>query len=328
MKNEKIIFAACSEVKTESSGTWFETFPAYGRYAVGGIIKGADPKAEFIFDEAAAKEIITNFREAMAKADWPGVLVDREHFSADREKTSDAMAWAKDIRQETDGSIWTKWEFTAPGRELWEGKVLISRSPLFACTREGINFRPFRLESIGMTNTPHFKELSTLAAAKASENKEKENMDKILEALGLEEGSNEEAVLGAIQALKDKATAAEAKATEAETAKTEAEKAKEEAVAECKAMKADKFIEANKEKIVDVAAAKAAYIENPALAEKIFASCKAAPASTQQILAAAKTKAPGSKESDVMTRLAACKSAEERCAFVMAHAKEIADAAK
>lgn len=176
MKIENITFAACSAFKPEtgspsvaSGGGWFQTFPPYGRYPVGGIIPGAPEGAEFVFDEAAAKSIIENFRAEAKKTDWPGILVDREHFSADREKTSDAMAWAKDIRQEADGSIWTRWEFTAPGKELWEGKVLINRSPLFACAKDGKTYHPLALKSIGMTNTPHFTELSTIAAAKAAE---------------------------------------------------------------------------------------------------------------------------------------------------------------
>lgn len=178
MKIENITFAACSAFKPEtgspsvaSGGGWFQTFPPYGRYPVGGIIPGAPEGAEFVFDEAAAKSIIENFRAEAKKTDWPGILVDREHFSADREKTSDAMAWAKDIRQEADGSIWTRWEFTAPGKELWEGKVLINRSPLFACAKDGKTYHPLALKSIGMTNTPHFTELSTIAAAKAAESK-------------------------------------------------------------------------------------------------------------------------------------------------------------
>ena len=332
-KTQDIIFAACSAVKEEpaTNALWFQTFPAYGRYAVGGIIKDAPADAEFVFDEAAAKEIIANFRAEAKKPDWPGILVDREHFSADREKTSDAMAWAKDIRQEKDGSIWTRWEFTDVGRDLWQGKVLVNRSPLFACRRDGKDYIPVALKSIGMTNTPHFTELSTLAAARAAEvnNHEGEiHMKKILEALGLAEGASEDEALAAIQGLKDKASAAEAQATEAETAKTEAEKAKDKAVAECRAMKADAFIAAHKDTITDVAACKAAYIENPELAEKLFAACKAAPAKpAQQILAPARSAQPP-KKSGVMEQLAACKSAKERCEFVMAHAKEIAEASK
>lgn len=326
-----LYIAACSAVKEIDGATWFQTFPPYGRYPVGGIIPGAPEGAEFVFDEAAAKSIIENFRAEAKKTDWPGILVDREHFSADREKTSDAMAWAKDIRQEADGSIWTRWEFTAPGKELWEGKVLINRSPLFACAKDGKTYHPLALKSIGMTNTPHFTELSTLAAARAAEvnNHEGEiHMQKILEALGLQEGASEDDALTAIQGLKDKASAAEAKATDAENKKTEAEKAKEDAVAECRAMKADAFVESHKDQIADTAAAKAAYIANPELAEQMIAACKAAePTKKQQILAAAKGN-PTAKKADVLEQLAACKSAQERVEFVMAHAKEIADAQK
>ena len=327
----QLYIAACSAVKEIDGATWFQTFPPYGRYPVGGIIPGAEDDAEFVFDEAAAKSIIDHFREDAKKADWPGILVDREHFSADREKTSDAMAWAKDIRQEADGSIWTRWEFTAPGKELWEGKVLVNRSPLFACAKDGKLYHPVALKSIGMTNTPHFTELSTLAAARAAEvnhNEGEIHMQKILVALGLAEGASEDDALSAIQGLKDKASAAEAKATEAETAKTEAEKAKDEAVAECRAMKANAFVAAHKDQIADTAAAKAAYIANPELAEQMIAACKAAEQKkTQQVLAPAKS-APTAKKDGVLEQLAACKSAQERVQFVMAHAKEIADANK
>ena len=328
MKTQDIRFAACTECRTDgpAAPAWFQTFPPYGRYPVGGIVEGAAPDAEFVFDEAAAKSVLESFRRDAERPDWPGVLVDREHFSADRDKPSDAMAWAKDIRQEADGSIWTRWEFTAPGRELWEGRVLVSRSPLFACVRDGKDYRPVALRSIAMTNTPHFDQLSTLAAARAAEvnneTKGEIQMEKILEALGLAGGATEEEALAAIQGLKDRASAAEAQAIEAE-------RKRDEAVAECRETKAEAFVAANADKIADDAAAKAAYVKDPALAEALVAACRgaAAPAKGQQVLATARTTQPP-KAGGVMERLAACRSAQERCAFAVAHAKEIAEANK
>jgi len=136
MKNDaadfvKAVFAACTAHRETDGARWFQTFPAYGRYPVGGTVPKARDDAEFVFDEAAAKSIMEDFAAQKARADWPGVLVDREHFSADPDKASDAMAWATDIRQEADGSIWTRWEFTPEGERLWNEKVLVSRSPLF-----------------------------------------------------------------------------------------------------------------------------------------------------------------------------------------------------
>ena len=162
--------------------------------------------------------------------------------------------------------------------------------------------------------------------------------NEIIKIFGLPEDATDEQVADAVKAgaqaieqiagEREKTEAAETAKAEAETAKTEAEKAKDKAIAECRAMKADAFIAAHKDTITDVAACKAAYIENPELAEKLFAACKADPAKpAQQILAPARSAQPP-KKSGVMEQLAACKSAKERCEFVMAHAKEIAEVSK
>ena len=277
--NEIYVFAACSGVKDDApnSATWFQTFPPYGRYPVGGTVKGAAKDAEFVFDEAAAKAIMEAFRASAEDPEWPGILVDEEHFSLDREKSSAALAWAKEIRQEEDGSIWTRWDFTPKGRELWQSRTLVNRSPAFACTKDGKDYRPCALMSIGMTNAPHFKGLSTLAAARAAEVKNNEgeiHMEKIKQALGLGADATEEDVAAACCDLRDKASAAT--------------QARDEAIAECRKMKCDAFIEANKAKIADVAACREVYMANPEAAEKLVAACKAPEAKPQTVLAAAK----------------------------------------
>ena len=317
MRNEIAVFAACRDFREDAAAnaTWFQTFPPYGRYPVGGTVKGAAKDAEFVFDEAAARSVIAAFREAAANPEWPGVLVDEEHFSLDREKSSAALAWAKDIRQEDDGSIWTRWEFTPKGRELWQSRTLVNRSPAFACTGDGKDYRPCALMSIGMTNAPHFKELSTLAAARAAEvnNNEGEiQMTKILAELGLAEGASEDDAVAACKALKEKASAAEQTAAEA--------------VAECRKMKCDAFIEANKAKIADVAACREAYMANPETAEKLVAACKAPEAKPQTVLAAAK-KTPevpktGKAFASCREEMASLPPAE-RAAYYKEHAAEI-----
>jgi len=125
----RAVFARLVTCRDFAPECWFQTFPPYGRYpalGAGGLDKKAK-NAEFVFDEATAKTIIDNFHaNREAHPDWPGILVDREHFSEDPEKPSDAMAWATDIRLDPDGSIWTKWDFTPSGRELWESKTLVA----------------------------------------------------------------------------------------------------------------------------------------------------------------------------------------------------------
>ena len=321
MKNDTVTFAACSAVKEDAAtkATWFQTFPPYGRYPVGGTVKGAADDAVFVFDEAAAKAVMDAFKAAAKNPEWPGVLVDEEHYSLDSSKSSAAMAWAKDIRQEKDGSIWTRWEFTPKGRELWESKTLLNRSPAFACAHSGKEYRPIALKSIGMTNTPHFGELSTLAAARAAEvknNKGEIHMKKLMAELGLAEDASEDAAVAACKALKDQASAAT--------------KAKDEALAECRKMKCDAFIEANKAKIADVAACREAYMANPENAEKLIAACKAPEAKTQTVLAAAKKTPEVKKDGET---LATCREqmaalpANERAAFYKEHKADI-DAGK
>ena len=296
--------ASCTAHEDGGAGAarWFQTFPPYGRYPVGGTIKGAAKDAVFVFDEAAARAIIDDFRAQSAREGWPGVLVDREHFSADPAKASDAMAWAKDIRQDADGSIWTRWEFTPEGEALWTGKVLVSRSPLFLSVpaKGGREYRPVALESIGMTNTPHFRELSTLAAAReaaeVNNTQTGETMDKeILSALGLAEDAGTDEVLAAIKALQDRASAAE-------TAATEAGKERDEAVAECRKAKADAWIDANRERIADEAKCRAAYMKDPELAEAMLAACRApAGKPAQTVLAAATAKTPARESEAQLT---------------------------
>ena len=318
------IFAACSAVKAEPStnATWFQTFPPYGRYPVGGTIPKADKDAEYVFDEEAAKNIIENFRSAAKKTDWPGILVDEEHFSLSTDKSSAALAWAKDIRQDEDGSIWTRWEFTERGRKLWEDKILVNRSPAFYSDKISAKcYRLCELKSIGMTNTPHFEGLSTLAAARAAEvnNTQGENqMNKIITELGLAEGASEDDVVAAIKELKNKASAAEAKATEE---KDKADKAE----AKCRGIECDTFLEANKAKIADIAACREVYMKDPDMAKKMLGACKAVEDKPQTVLGAAKNTPAVDKDKNLGTcreQMAALPPAE-RAAFYEAHKAEI-----
>lgn len=318
------VFAACSAVRAEPSAnaTWFQTFPPYGRYPVGGTIKNADPDAEYVFDAEAAKNIIDRFRAAAKKDDWPGILVDEEHFSLASGKSSAALAWAKDIRQEADGSLWTRWEFTERGRKMWADKILVNRSPAFYSDKVGAKcYRPCELKSIGMTNAPHFEELSTLAAARAAEvnNQEGETqMNEIIKALGLSEGASEQDCVTAIEALKSKASAAEAKATESEEERQKAE-------AKCRGVECDAFLEANKAKIADVAACREVYMKDPDMAKKMLGACKAVEAKPQTVLGAAR-KTPeirADKALGTCREQLAALPPSERAAFYQAHQAEI-----
>lgn len=308
------------EVSATGVATWFQTFPPYGEYPVGGTVKDAPKDAKFIIDELAVLAIVDNFKAAKARPDWPGLLVDEEHFSMDADRSSAAMAWATDIRVDPNGSIWTKWEFTPKGRELWGTKTLINRSPAFRCEQLGKDYRPVELVSIGMTNTPHFEGLSTLAAARAAEvtntQGESTTMKEIIAELGLADGATVADILAAVKQLKEKASAAEA-------AKATAEEEKKKAEAECRTMKCDAFIEANKAKIADVAAAREVYMANPEAAEKFVAACKAPEEHKPQTVLAEAKAAPEIKRDTASCREEMAKlPPSERAKYFKAHKAE------
>jgi hypothetical protein len=256
------------EPKVEDGKTWFHTVPGIGRYPGGDINHNGKiiTDTTTIIDRAGLDSMIASWRKLSPLDATAGVLVDREHFSLDTDKPSDAMAWAMDIREEDDG-LWTRWEFTELGKAAYDGKVLISRSPVFGLQKVSEKeYRATAIASIGMTNSPFFKMLSPFAAARAAGNQERSpNMDKLIQLLNLAPGSSEDDVCAAVQALVDANTKL--------TTDTEAMKQK------CRADRCDAFISANKGRIKDVAAFRVHYLKDPEAAEGIIAqTLSAAPA--------------------------------------------------
>ena len=300
---------------------WFQTTPPYGDYPGGNVTRNGKKieNAVLRFDAESVEAIMSAFKAKLANSDWPGLLVDREHFSLDTGTPSDAMAWATDIRLEEDGSIWTRWNFTPEGEKLWNEKILVSRSPVLHL-EEGADgvWKPVELVSIGMTNTPHFN-LSPVAAARDADNnntKEKPEMEKeILAALGLGEDAGKEEILAEIASLKDAATQAKAKEDEA---KDKADKAE----AECRALKADAFIAANKDKIQDIAKARETYLKAPEATEAAFGLFKVTAPAPAARISAKDAKTPGASVTATCREQMAALPPSERAAFFKAHEKE------
>jgi len=313
------------------AAAWFHTVPPPGEYPGGRIVCEGRPVAGavLVIDREAYDRILAAFRADAAAPGFRGLLVDREHFSLDAGKPSDAMAWAVDIREEADG-LWTRWEFTPPGRELWEGGVLVRRSPVLALERiSGRRFRPVRLDSVAMTNAPHF-DLSPLAAARAAEEdphtKGDPKMKRLLALLGLPETATEDEAATALQALIDKTAEAEQAKREAEQAKEEAEQAKEEAEqtaetaqAAARKLRCDAFIAAHRDRITDEAAMRRAYESAPEATEAAFALVKdPTPAAPARRITATAARPPA----DAAVSLAAYRAMRpgpEKDAYLAAH---------
>jgi Mu-like prophage I protein len=273
MKYANLAFCLCRADTPDGALPWFHTVPALGEYPGGNVtFKGKEIKdAILVIDRAAYDRILADFRQKQERPATPGILVDQEHFSLDPSKRSDAMAWAKDIREDADG-LWTQWEFTPPGKEAWDNKILVYRSPVLKLEHiAGKRFRPVAISSIAMTNAPHF-ELSALAARAADGQTQQgdQTMKRLLALLGLAEDATEDEACAAVQTMIDQVTAATQAQADAQTA--------------ARAAQCDAFIAAHKGQIADVAAFRAAYCENPDTAEKLIAAYRA-PAPDKRISA-------------------------------------------
>lgn len=269
----KHTFSDCfllGSVSKDGEASWFHTLPAIGEYPEKQlIVQGKKVTGTIVVDQTAVDRCLAAFKARAAEAGWQGLLVDREHFSLMANKESDAMAWAKDIRADSDG-VWTRWDYTEPGKKLWDGKILISRSPVMDLEPLGGNrYRPVDITSIAMTNTPQFETLSTFAAARAVDdtNQKGNAMDKLLcDELGIPETATVADAVAKIKALKSAASTSEAEMKKAQAA--------------CRKSECDAFIAANKASIKDEAAFRAAFEKDPETVKSTFAACRAIPGAT------------------------------------------------
>ena len=51
-----------------------------------------------IIDADACRAIVNAFRDQAAKPNFPGLLIDFDHFSLDRQKPSEAAGWISDVQ--------------------------------------------------------------------------------------------------------------------------------------------------------------------------------------------------------------------------------------
>lgn len=310
-------FCLCRTIDSAHE-TWFHTIPPLGVYPGGNITHNGEKikDAVIVVDRTAYDRMLATFRAEHDRPGFHGLLVDREHFSLDADKPSDAMAWASDIREDDDG-LWTRWDFTPPGRQAWDDKILVSRSPVMILERiAGNRFRPVRLESIAMTNTPHF-DLSTIAAARAADistglmdqalkQPGDTPMNKLFALLGLPENATEDEACAAVQSLLDASGNAEAEMKKAQAA--------------CRKAACDAFISVNKARITDEAKLREAYDKNPEATEAAFGLFKSeAPAPSATRLSARDAATPGDSAPVTLAAYRAMPSGKEKDAFLANH---------
>ena len=248
-------------------------FAPFGKFA--GTLHYQDEKGEMKkrpvtqhLDAQAFNRIVTAFK--------PEVLVDREHQS-EHGGDSAAFGWVKSMRVDPKHGLMGVVNFTSIGADAVAGRVF--RFPSASFDIEEIdrdNVRPVALTSVALTNRNNLPVRCVLNRAEAPaqptvEDKELKTMEELAKLLGV--ANDPAALTAAVTELLSKVKAAEDQVLNAE---------------------ADKFVEANKDKVCNTADLKTAYLANPAMAKAFVANVKvqaAAPAPRVTNSAEAKTPA-------------------------------------
>lgn len=181
------------------------------------------------------------------------VLVDVDHKSTEHRGETKAYAWITGLEKTDDGLRGTM-QFTECGAEAVANGEYRFLSPVWRVDKDG---NPFELISVALTNTPNLP-LNSIGNSKIEEpveptNNKESKMTKIINALGLAEDADEDAIVNAIGALKERISKHEADKKNAE---------------------AEDFAAKNCGKVKDKEALKNAYLENPELTMAILGNCK------------------------------------------------------
>ncbi len=168
---------------------------------------------------------------AIAAAGVPeeGLFIDRDHFSLDEDKGTEALGWVRELAV-CEGNLAGRIEWTPLGLPLIQGKIYKHFSTVYEPTSRmpaGGKFTPTHLIGLALTNQPNNKtgQPPITNREPATIQKENNTMDypaEMLAKLGLAEGAGDEEVIGAIDALNKRVADAESASAAAAEAEAEA----------------------------------------------------------------------------------------------------------
>lgn len=184
-----------------ATGAWMLLVPA-GRF------EARDGRKFVSGSQSEMQAIIARTRQYHGTTD---IVVDYDHQSVFGAKdgvggTAKAAGWIKQLEVRSDG-IWGRVEWTPAALEAIRAGEYRYLSPVIPHRKDG---RIIIILNAALTNTPALDLTAAAASARLSNlnlSDEGNDMEKILKALGLAEGSGEDAVLSAINSLIASSTA-------------------------------------------------------------------------------------------------------------------------
>lgn len=201
---------------------WIQLIPK-GRYPV--TLEGGGKPMVFdqVLDDASLASIADRFTPEKGN-----VRIDQEHWSYDTSKSSEAYGWIDEVQVRADG-LYGQVRWTEIGNKAVEGGTYRYVSPVWLpedVEKVGPGqIRPLRLDSVGLTNNPNLKGMRPITnragapawlageEKPADETKKPKTMRSVATELRLNPDASEEAILGAVRAVLNRATSAESTVT-------------------------------------------------------------------------------------------------------------------
>jgi hypothetical protein len=208
-----------------------------------GELENKEANVVQVLDDRAHDSIIANLRADAEKLGnrWPGLYGGEEHFIYDKDKSSAAFMWAKEFEKREDG-VWARGDVTDVGEPAIKNKrfkytsfVTDPEVPGSIEKLDGNRVRILRIDTFGFTNYANGRHLltpitnrdeTTLPASPATphageqaaiQNRKAHTMKQIATRLGLAAEASEDAILGELTKLFNRAEKAELKIQNLET---------------------------------------------------------------------------------------------------------------
>lgn len=205
---------------------WFHVVPL-GRFS--------HPKGLLqVLDDKASTAIVNRFKKDAAKDNFPGLLVDFDHFSDDEAQPSEAAGWVTDLQNREDG-VWGQIRWSDTGEAAVKGGRYRLVSPVFneadaeelsggfdgvvanaAGSRKAL--RPLRLMKVALTNDPNLKGMVPLSnrapggeadVTTPNESNKTHMLKTVIALLGLSADASEEIAIAEVTKLKNRAASLE-----------------------------------------------------------------------------------------------------------------------
>ena len=119
-----------------------------------------------ILDEASCRLMADQFRAESAKPNFPGILIDFDHFSLEKDKPSEAAGWIVGLEPRQNG-LWAQIRWSDRGEQAVKGGRYRFISPVWRqdeCEDLGNKrVRPRRLVNAAVTNDPNISGMAPLS---------------------------------------------------------------------------------------------------------------------------------------------------------------------